>query len=89
MSNKNLVDREIKNITELNDETFENIKDILLTHPVGGEVDDYNVDNRKDAFTYLNNRKLIQLSVNNKTFRVSKVGFEVAFLLVKAYENLV
>lgn len=89
MTNKSLVDKEIKNITELDDETFENIKDILLTNPVGGEVDDYNVDNRKDAFTYLNNRKLIQLSVNNKTFRVSKIGFEVAFLLVKAYKNLV
>ena len=89
MTNKSLVDKEIKNITELDDETFENIKDILLTNPVGGEVDDYNVDNRKDAFTYLNNRKLIQLSVNNKTFWVSKIGFEVAFLLVKAYENVV
>lgn len=89
MTNKILVDKEIKNITELNDETFENIKDILLNHPAGGEVDDYNVDNRKDAFNYLNNRKLIQLSVNNKTFRVSKIGFEVACLLAKAYENLV
>ena len=89
MTNKSLVDKEIKNITELDDETFENIKDILLTNPVGGEVDDYNVDNRKDAFTYLNNRKLIQLSVDNKTFRVSKIGFEVSCLLAKAYEKLV
>ena len=89
MTDKSLVDKEIKNITELNDETFENIKDIFLNHPAGGKVDDYNVDNRKDALTYLNNRKLIQLSVNNKTFRVSKIGFEVSCLLAKAYENLV
>lgn len=87
MTNKFLVDKEIKNIAELSDETFENIKDILLANPDGGVVDDYNVDNRKDAFIYLNNRKLIQISPNRKTFRVSEIGFDIACTLVRAYEN--
>lgn len=87
MSNKNLVDRELQNITDLDFETFEIVKDILINYPHGGNVDDYDYENRELGFTFLENLRLIQLDASKKTFRVSMIGWEVASQLVNAYDK--
>lgn len=87
MSNKNLVDRELQNIADLDFETFEIVKDILINYTHGGNVDDYDYENRELGFTFLENLRLIQLDASKKTFRVSMIGWEVASQLVNAYDK--
>lgn len=88
MSNKNLVDREIQNIADLDFETFETVKDILINYPHGGNVDDYDYGNREWGFTYLENQRLIRLEQHRKKFRVTVIGFEVAKDFSRVYDKL-
>lgn len=86
MINQSLMDKEIKNITALDFETFETVKDILINYPHGGNVDDYKFEHREYGFTFLENAKLIALDKNKETFRVSVIGQKVAERLIAAYD---